>query len=87
MRKYLGIVSICLLAITILLSIFQPRVLEQLPESMDLLFLLLLIVISLILAVLSEKGIWKAIALTLVLILIFGLAFITFGFMSSNFGT
>ena len=87
MRKYLGIGSICLLVVTILLAIFPPTILVQLLESWDLLLLLLLFVISLILASLSEKGIWKMSVLTLIIIFILGLAFIIVGFMSSNFGT
>lgn len=87
LRKYLGIVSICLLVVTILLAIFPPTILVQLPESWDLLLLLLLFVISLILASFSDKRIWKMSALTLIVIFILGLTFIIIGFMSSNFGT
>jgi hypothetical protein len=91
MKKYLGLISLVLMIIFLFLTFIIPETLDSLPESLDLLLLLFLLLGSFITAIFSVKGRLKTIALTisslgmfvLLVIFIFVISMMLFG----NFGT
>lgn len=91
MRRYLGWISLVLIIIFIVLAFIIPQVLNPLPDSLDLILLLLLLLGSFFTALFSLKGRLKTITLlisslgmlALLLITIFAVGMILFG----NFGT
>ncbi|WP_099363473.1 histidine kinase [Fredinandcohnia onubensis] len=91
MKKYLGLISLVLMIIFLFLTFIIPEALDSLPESLDLLLLLFLLLGSFITAIFSVKGRLKTIALTisslgmfvLLVIFIFVISMMLFG----NIGT
>ncbi|QUG42396.1 histidine kinase [Psychrobacillus sp. INOP01] len=91
MRRYLGWISLVLIIIFIVLAFIIPQVLNPLPDSLDLILLLLLLLGSFFTALFSLKGRLQTITLlisslgmlALLLITIFAVGMILFG----NFGT
>nr|WP_304214353.1 histidine kinase [Fredinandcohnia onubensis] len=91
MKKYLGLISLVLMIVFLILTFIIPEALDSLPESLDLLLLLFLLLGSFITAIFSVKGRLKTIALSisslgmlvLVVIFIFVVSMMLFG----NFGT
>lgn len=91
MKKNLGLISLVLMIIFLILTFIIPEALDSLPESLDLLLLLFLLLGSFITALFSVKGRLKTIALSisslgmlvLVVIFIFVISMMLFG----NFGT
>ncbi|MDR4886047.1 histidine kinase [Fredinandcohnia sp. QZ13] len=91
MKKYLGFISLVLIVIFVLLAIIFPHVLDRLPESLDLLLLLGLLLGSFITAIFSVKGRLKTIALSISTLGMFGLVILFIIVISmmlfGNFGT
>ncbi|MFD1781507.1 histidine kinase [Fredinandcohnia salidurans] len=91
MKKYLGLISLVLMIVFLILTFIISEALDSLPESIDLLLLLFLLLGSFITALFSVKGRLKTIALSisslgmlvLVVIIIFVISMMLFG----NFGT
>ncbi|MGN7296320.1 histidine kinase [Ferdinandcohnia sp. SAFN-114] len=91
MKKSLGLISLILISLFIVLGFVIPQAIEPLPESLDLLLLLSLLIGSFITAILSEKGRLKIINVAfslvgmfaLLIIIIFTISMMLFG----NFGT
>ncbi|RFB18701.1 histidine kinase [Bacillus sp. HNG] len=91
MKKYLGYISLVLIVIFVLLAFIFPHVLDRLPESLDLLLLLGLLLGSFITALFSVKGRLKTIALSISTLGMFGLVILFIIVISmmlfGNFGT
>lgn len=91
MRRYLSMISLVLLITFIILGFIIPQVLNPLPDSWDILILLLLLIGSFFTALFSVKGLLKIITLlisslgmlALLVITIFAICMMLFG----NFGT
>lgn len=91
MKKYLGFTSLALIITFILLGFIFPEVLALLPESLDILLLLILLLGSFITALFSVKGRLKTFTLSIssfgmlvfVVVFIFVVSMMLFG----NFGT
>ena len=91
MRRYFGLISLVLLGLCIVFGFIYPEVLHPLPDSWDIVIVILLLIGSFVLALFSVKGYLKGITLGvssigmlgLGLLLIFGIAMILFG----NFGS
>ncbi|MFJ8263525.1 histidine kinase [Rummeliibacillus sp. NPDC094406] len=63
MRRYLSIVSLMLFFLLIVLGFITPQVLNPLPDSWDIIILLLLLLGSFLTALFSKNGLLKIIAL------------------------
>ncbi|MCM3442200.1 histidine kinase [Metabacillus halosaccharovorans] len=91
MKKYLGLISLVMIITFIILCFVIPQVLNPLPESLDLLLLLFLLLGSFLTAFFSVKGRLKTITLTISsfgMLVLFGLFIIVIGIMLfGNFGT
>ncbi|HWI49138.1 MAG TPA: histidine kinase [Rummeliibacillus sp.] len=91
MRRYLSMISLVLFILFIFLGFITPQVLNPLPDSWDIITLLLLLLGSFFTALFSEKGLLKIIALTISSIGMLVLLVITLGAIGmmifGNFGT
>jgi hypothetical protein len=91
MKKYLGIISLLLIITFIILSFIIPQVLEPLPDSLDLLLLLILLLGSFFTAIFSIKGRLKTITLSIsslgMLVLLIVFIFVISMMLFGNFGT
>jgi hypothetical protein len=91
MKKYLGLISLVLIITFIIISFIIPQVLNPLPESLDLLLLLLLLLGSFITAFFSVKGSLKTITLSIssigMLVLLVVFIFVISMMLFGNFGT
>lgn len=91
MKKYLGWISLVLIITFIVFGFVVPQVLTPLPESLDLILLISLVLASFFTALFSIKGLLKTITLLissigiviLLVISIFAIGMMLFG----NFGT
>ena len=91
MRRYLSLISLILLIMFIFLGFVFPQVLNPLPESWDIVLVIILLLGSFITALFSMKGRLKVITLVvssigilgLGVVIIFGIAMMIFG----NFGS
>ena len=91
MRKYLSLISLILLIMFIVLFFVFPQALSPLPESWDIVLVILLLLGSFITALFSIKGRLKVITLVvstigilgLGVVIIFSIAMMIFG----NFGS
>lgn len=91
MKKYLSLISLVLIFTFLILTFIIPEALDSLPESLDLLILLFLLLGSFITAVFSVKGRLKTIALAISSLGMFGLLvifiFVISMMLFGNFGT
>lgn len=91
MKKYLGLISLVLMITFLILTFVIPEILDSLPESLDLLLLLFLLLGSFITALFSVKGRLKTIALSISSLGMFGLLvifiFVISMMLFGNFGT
>lgn len=63
MRRYLSMISLVLFVLFIVLGFITPQVLNPLPDSWDIIIIILLLIGSFLSAIFSEKGLLKIIAL------------------------
>jgi len=91
MKKYLGLSSLIMIITFIILCFIVPQVLNPLPESLDLLLLIFLLLGSFLTAIFSVKGRLKTITLAISsfgVLVLFGLFIMVIGIMLfGNFGT
>ncbi|MDM5292993.1 histidine kinase [Peribacillus simplex] len=91
MRRYLSLVSLVLLIMFIVLGFIVPQVLTPLPDSWDIVLIIILLLSSFLTALFSVKGRLKTITLVvssigmlgLGVVIIFSIGIMVFG----NFGS
>ena len=77
MRRYLSMISLVLFILFIFLGFITPQVLNPLPDSWDIIIIILLLIGSFFSALFSEKGLLKIIALIISFIAMLALLIIT----------
>lgn len=91
MKRYLGLISLVLIITFIVLGFIIPQVLNPLPDSWDLILLLLLLLGSFFTAFFSLKGRLKIITLSISsigMLILFGIIFFAISMMLfGDFGT
>lgn len=91
MRRYLSLISLILLVMFIVLGFIFPQVLYPLPDSWDIVLVIILLFGSFFAALFSKKGLLKVITLVvssigilgLVVIIIYSIAMMIFGSFGS----
>ncbi|RPJ94129.1 histidine kinase [Rummeliibacillus sp. TYF005] len=91
MRRYLSLISLILLVMFIVLGFIFPQVLNPLPDSWDIVLVIILLFGSFFAALFSKKGLLKVITLVvssigilgLVVIIIYSIAMMIFGSFGS----